>query len=85
MGCCDNSFYGFIKKYDHRKTVPKDEAIKLMMQMVESCEHPLHQPACYMAGDEPTKLAGKWVEENKSVSKFNQHIKKILKSMRRAL
>lgn len=85
MGCSNSSFNEFVNKYKHRKTVPKKDAIKLMMQMVESCEHPLHYPACYMAGDEPTKLADRWVEENKSIRKFNQHVKNIIKSMRRAI
>ena len=85
MGCSDSSFHGFVNKYKHRKTVPKKEAIKLMIKMVESCEHPLRYPACHMAGDEPPKLADKWVEENKSISKFNQHVKKIIKSVRGAI
>ena len=55
------------------------------MKVVMNAEHPLHYPACYMVGDEPTKLADKWGEENKSISKFNQHVKKIIKNMRRAI
>jgi hypothetical protein len=85
MGCSDISFYEFVNKYKHRKTVPKKEAIKLMIKMVESCEHPLHYSACYMEGDEPTKLADKWVEENKNISKFNQHVNKIIKNVRKAI
>ena len=85
MGCSDSSFHGFVNKYKHRKTVPKKEAIKLMIKMVESCEHPLRYPACHMAWDDPPKLADKWVEENKSISKFNQHVKKIIKSVRGAI
>ena len=78
MGYSDSRFYGFVNKYKHRKTVPKEEAIKLMIQIVEGCKYPLHYPACYMTGDEPTKLADKWEEENKSIIKFNQHIDRIV-------
>jgi len=38
-----------------------------------------------MEGDEPTKLADKWVEENKNISKFNQHVNKIIKNVRKAI
>ncbi len=85
MGCSNGNFYDFLQKYDKRKTCDKKEAIKLMIQMVESCEHPLHYAAGYMAGDKPTTLAKVYVDENKQIEKFNKHIKDIVKQMRAAI
>lgn len=74
---CDNSrgeFASFVHEYQKRKTVPKDEAISLMISLVEDCEVLKHHAACYVLGDIPTELSPEHKKENEVIERINKEL-----------
>lgn len=78
-------FNQFVNEYRHRKTVPRDEVIKLMIKLVEDSEHNLHHSACYLEGQKPPILRKELKDENKIIGRLNNEIKERVKRMRWAL
>jgi hypothetical protein len=84
MSCHGSNFHDFVQKYAHRKTVPADEAIALMIRLVSECEHFEHVPACTWPGQPFAVLSNNHKEENKVIRQMNAEIRQTVKRMKTA-